>query len=891
MGAVRRPHRTTKWVWAGRVGAVAVLAWLATYLYLVGLNRAAQIAGPIGLVVMLATLFAPYLLPTYQPAAAGPSASDSVALTGSASTVASYGVPPVAAQPTTALAQAVGGVTTVVPGQSSARSDNQALVDRDLQCEQLTAALTTGRSNVVLVHGQAGSGKSALVSWVLASRGVQETSRRELTPGSRLDAGALLRDIESDTTFGSVIRPGEDRLMRLRAAMDATDRTPATVVIDGAQHLVDSKTHNLASLELDEALGVIGAGRRRIKLILVFQELPVARTGIDWLTTAEKLSVGGLPRDYFLAYLAGLDSGGALGVSALAGTQPDMLLEVLDGVPRLAELFCAVLALPQNRWSAGGLARRLDRTPTDEREQMLARELVESLSSQQRRVVTALATYAIPVTGSYVAKLLGDELSEGRVAVLLADLLIKHVIGKIGDGYYIPVQRIQDALIHMPDGRPSLLSKAADLLSEWRRPDDHIQQIEDMELHFAELAIRIRAQQWGPAYELINSMHAFLRRWNAAGLLLKYRADIAGQLQVSFREMVNYNALGCIYKALGRYVDAQEAFEKALRHASSTTWPHGRRKIFINLANLRWERGDAVTAEENYSKALAMAKEHDDALDGMAAEAGLADCFRRWGDYQAAIGYGKRALCVARAEGSSWAVGIAVKLARWHSELGHPEEASRLIDVAEEAAAEHPDPGLRVQCRDGRADLQLDAGEVGKASETARRALIEAQQLDDSVTMLQARTTMAMAYLGLGEISAARDEIELAAPYRREGRSLVVLALQALIAFRFDPDGRARQLFADLEREAVGRREGDEQDFAAWDFEGLAICGRLVGQAGPLDAAVAAFRRARNQVPAPPALDARLRFWLSILQAKATPGQMEPVVAAATGAGASAGRP
>ena len=639
MGAVRRPHRTTKWVWAGRVGAVAVLAWLATYLYLVGLNRAAQIAGPIGLVVMLATLFAPYLLPTYQPAAAGPSASDSVALTGSASTVASYGVPPVAAQPTTALAQAVGGVTTVVPGQSSARSDNQALVDRDLQCEQLTAALTTGRSNLVLVHGQAGSGKSALVSWVLASRGVQETSRRELTPGSRLDAGALLRDIESDTTFGSVIRPGEDRLMRLRAAMDATDRTPATVVIDGAQHLVDSKTHNLASLELDEALGVIGAGRRRIKLILVFQELPVARTGIDWLTTAEKLSVGGLPRDYFLAYLAGLDSGGALGVSALAGTQPDMLLEVLDGVPRLAELFCAVLALPQNRWSAGGLARRLDRTPTDEREQMLARELVESLSSQQRRVVTALATYAIPVTGSYVAKLLGDELSEGRVAVLLADLLIKHVIGKIGDGYYIPVQRIQDALIH------------------------------------------------------------------------------------------------------------------------------------------------------------------------------------------------------------------------------------------------------------GRADLQLDAGEVGKASETARRALIEAQQLDDSVTMLQARTTMAMAYLGLGEISAARDEIELAAPYRREGRSLVVLALQALIAFRFDPDGRARQLFADLEREAVGRREGDEQDFAAWDFEGLAICGRLVGQAGPLDAAVAAFRRARNQVPAPPALDARLRFWLSILQAKATPGQMEPVVAAATGAGASAGRP
>src|SRR5262249_54876738 len=161
------PHRTTRWVWAGRFGAVAGVAGLAAYLYLVGLNRAAQIAGPIGLVVALATLFAPFLLPAYQAAAAGPSPSDPTALTGSAPTVASYGVPPVATQPTTALAQAVGGVTTVAPGQFPVRSSNsQSLVDRELQCEQLTAALTTGRSNVVLVHGPAGSGKSALVSWV-----------------------------------------------------------------------------------------------------------------------------------------------------------------------------------------------------------------------------------------------------------------------------------------------------------------------------------------------------------------------------------------------------------------------------------------------------------------------------------------------------------------------------------------------------------------------------------------------------------------------------------------------------------------------------------------------------------------------------------------------------
>ena len=102
-------------------------------------------------------------------------------------------------------------------------------------------------------------------------------------------------------------------------------------------------------------------------------------------------------------------------------------------------------------------------------------------------------------------------------------------------------------------------------------------------------------------------------------------------------------------------------------------------------------------------------------------------------------------------------------------------------------------------------------------------------------------------------------EIGRAAPYRREGRSLVVLALQALIAFRADPDGEdPRKLFAKLEREAVRRPERDVRDFAAWDFEGLAICGTRVGRAGSLDPAIAAFRHAREKA-VPPGLNARMR--------------------------------
>jgi hypothetical protein len=227
-----------------------------------------------------------------------------------------------------------------------------------------------------------------------------------------------------------------------------------------------------------------------------------------------------------------------------------------------------------------------------------------------------------------------------------------------------------------------------------------------------------------------------------------------------------------------------------------------------------------------------------------------------------------------------------VKLARWHSELNQRDEAFRLMDVAYEEAAEHPeDPALRVRCLDGRADLLLDAGQLEDAMLVAQEALTRARELNGPVTMLQARTTLAMACLRRGKkyMPTAIREIDRAAPYRREGRSLVVLALQALIHFLGAPDARApRELFATLEREAAQRRKRDVRDFAAWDFEGLAICGTRVGRARSLDPAIVAFRHAR-ELAAPPGLNARMRFWLEILQARAWPGQMDPVLAAAVG--------
>jgi hypothetical protein len=51
----------------GRAAAAAAVIGLAAYMTAVGLDQAARLAAPIGLVIALAALFAPYLLPAFQP--------------------------------------------------------------------------------------------------------------------------------------------------------------------------------------------------------------------------------------------------------------------------------------------------------------------------------------------------------------------------------------------------------------------------------------------------------------------------------------------------------------------------------------------------------------------------------------------------------------------------------------------------------------------------------------------------------------------------------------------------------------------------------------------------------------------------------------------------------
>lgn len=63
------PHRTRIWVWVGRGFAVVIIGAVAVYLSSAGLDKADKIASGLSLLVALAALLAPYLLPTQEASA------------------------------------------------------------------------------------------------------------------------------------------------------------------------------------------------------------------------------------------------------------------------------------------------------------------------------------------------------------------------------------------------------------------------------------------------------------------------------------------------------------------------------------------------------------------------------------------------------------------------------------------------------------------------------------------------------------------------------------------------------------------------------------------------------------------------------------------------------
>lgn len=149
------PHGSGGWVWAGRVVAVLVLAGLGVYLARVGLDTADKLASSIGVLVAVATLLAPYLLPA--PSSGSPVSEPDRVEDPGAATATADGEPNPGVQTTTDAGPAPVGR---IPGLATAFQPRPGLRDRITAARSGTGG-DSGSAGVVLTQAVSSSAPSA----------------------------------------------------------------------------------------------------------------------------------------------------------------------------------------------------------------------------------------------------------------------------------------------------------------------------------------------------------------------------------------------------------------------------------------------------------------------------------------------------------------------------------------------------------------------------------------------------------------------------------------------------------------------------------------------------------------------------------------------------------
>nr|WP_128137234.1 hypothetical protein [Micromonospora provocatoris] len=785
------------------------------------------------------------------------------------------------------------------PAGHVARS-TPTFVDRIDQRSRLRTALEDQVSSVIVVYGPVGIGKTALVREVLADLGRADPDDEsaavrwyEVTPYGEVGVPTLIEAIEP---------PGSDRVAgpsaraRLEIAMDRIDAAAAeanglrpVVVFDLAENLLDGD-HVLRDSELDLALEAVQSRLRPVvKVVLITQVVPQAKAGVAWTRTASRITVDGLDPESLREHFTELDPGNRYGLAGLPDSDLRQVHGHLAGNPRLAELLHAVLSSDPPGLQTEEVAPWLLARQANEVHAGLVQLLLGKLPIDQLRVAQALAALGVPAHTDSVISVLEPYLARDRVQSALEALVKARFVLERSDGRrYLRKPESGAVLESLADSdrdsawdgdeRPSLtrrrlLLRAASVLQAWQKGDEDVQGIADMEMHFARIDVWLRAGLYEQAHSLIESMNELVHVWGSGAELRAQREAVRDRLGDDREgEMMNLAALGDIYSYSGEFLRAQASYRAALAIATQGMYREAERRILIGMGSMFWEHAHVFEAEQHYRRALDLEGEYgDDPGDRAAALIGIADCQQRHGLYGQAVTNALSAFEGVHDIDPGQAIDAALRLTRWYAEVGQIMDALTMLSRCEDLVSTYPDPSARADLLNATANLELYRRSYDSGQAIAARAVAHARDHRDAINLGRSLTTLALAYVHLDELAAARDAIEESARYRVAGQDTIELALRGIIAHRCQLPATARDLFRQLHGETSRRTGADRNDLAAWDFTGIARSYEvLLGRATPVSA-LEAFRQARPQSAAPtPGLDDRLRFMVEILAGEET---------------------
>ncbi|MGD6749574.1 AAA family ATPase [Streptomyces sp. BH105] len=778
------------------------------------------------------------------------------------------------------------GTGTLAPPTTGRPESWAVFVDRTGHRSRLRAALDDEVTSVIVVSGPAGIGKTALVREVLAELGCADTDDEtsavrwhDTTPYVEMGVLDLIEDIEPP---GSGRVAGPSARARLEMALDSLDPGDLrpVIVIDSAENLLKDG-HTLRDSELDLALESV---QRRshpcVKVVFVTQHVPEATTGVGWAETACQIGLEGLEPLSFREYFAALDPTGKHGLASLPEGDLRRIHGRLAGNPRFAELLHAILSGDPPGLLVHEIGEWLSSPQPTEVHERLVRRFVDQLRPDQQRVAEGLAAIGVPASTETVISVLEPYVPATLIEPAMRSLVAARLVLERRDGRRYLRKTEIEAVLGRRDGgdrwadegelptRRDLLMQAARVLQSMQMDEDEVRGMADLEMHFARVDVWLRAGMHEQAYGVIESMSDLVDLWGSGAELRAQREAVRGRLGDDREgEMLNLAALGDIYSYSGDLPSARSAYETALDIAKESQDREAIRRIHIGMGFMFWEHDHLGEAEERYGWAFGLAGEDDEGGgDRAAALVGLADCRQRHGNYRRAISDARSAFEAARHGDLALASGAGLRLTRWYAELNEILDAQMMLDRCSDLVTIRPDPSMRADLDNSKADLALHLGRYNEARSVAGQAIRIARDHRDPINLRRSLAILALAHVHLGDFRAAREAIEESARYRVAGRETVELALRAIIAHRSGLPGTAKDLFRQLRDETSDRIKADRNDLAAWDFTGIAQCySVLVNNAAP-PKALEAFRRARPEpIERTPGLNDRLRFMVETL--------------------------
>lgn len=770
--------------------------------------------------------------------------------------------------------------------------------NREQERAQLLALLRAPGSDVILTVGDDGVGKTRLVHKVLDLLEPEaQIDRYEVYPTRAFGAGDFITSLEQRITAptgpaGPQYRPMDPVMVKLRVLLETPAPKPVIVAVDGAEHLLDPRSHQIMDDDLDDVLQLLGGRRAHrpsqpIKVLLISRIRPQPTEHNSWALDASSLPVvKGLGPEPFTRFLKGLDQGGVY----FGDAQPEQFAELhalTDGSPRAGELIYAMYDLTEHGPRLQQLRQHLPNGGPEHVRRRLMERLIGGLDSdRQRTAAQVVAAFGFPVPPAYVAALVGRDVD--RVTNTLKQLVRLKILRQASeDRYFAPPPDDEYILNGLPpdagDGRSrrALYQKAANHLRD-QRPTT-VTSIADLTLHRYEIDLLIRAEDYDGAFTLITEVdRRYLDRWGFSSLLTWQREELQRHLTDERQRIYNLDGIGYSFRSRNKLDQARAAYAEELDLARRLNDPGLLKPVLVSLAGVHHQDLKFPAAEAYYREALELAERHRERKATVKPLIGLSECDRHHGNLPQSVERLERALELARELMPDAVPDVLVQLGRRHLDLGRHSAARGYLDEAGGLLSTGGKPLIVCEHADAVADLLLNVGDIAAAIDAATEVERRAAYLGEPNTLRKARTTLAFAYAAGGHWSAATDMIDRMRRYRTKRHALIALALLGYLQVRGKDTWGAPETFRELREESFWRCRDDELDYAAFDMQGFAVCGLHLCDNVPLDTALEAFDQARAITRTAVGPIRRLRKMLEDLQRCGPAGALRTAIERAT---------